>query len=156
FQEVVVSVRNIRSELNISPGQRLKLLVHTNGKEQAHFLLVNQQTLRQLAGLQEVEADQELQPPRAAASAVVQGCDLYVPLEGVLDLDAELSRLHKQLAKLDKEQAGLSRKLENQEFVNKAPREVVLKEEARLQEVQEKKDRLQELQGKLQALAQEQ
>ncbi|MFP4630306.1 MAG: class I tRNA ligase family protein, partial [Desulfohalobiaceae bacterium] len=156
YQEVVISVRNIRSELNISPGQKLRLLVHTNGKEQANFLLLNQQTLRQLAGLEELQADPGLEPPRAAASAVVQGCDLYVPLEGVLDLDAELSRLQKQLAKLDKEQAGLTRKLENQDFVQKAPREVVQKEESRLQEVTEKKDRLQQLQYKLQAMAQEQ
>ncbi|MFO8032161.1 MAG: valine--tRNA ligase [Desulfohalobiaceae bacterium] len=156
FQEVVVSVRNIRSELNISPGQRLRLLVRANARQQLDFLLGNQGTLQQLAGLQELKVDQQLEPPKAAASAVVQGCDLYVPLEGVLDLDAELSRLQKQLAKLDKEQAGLAKKLDNQDFVHKAPREVVQKEESRLQEVQEKKNRLQQLQDKLQALSQEQ
>ena len=155
FQEVVVSVRNIRSELNINPGQKLDLLVKSQG-EKADFLMQNRQVLLQMANLSSVQVQEEAAPPKASASSVVQGCELFVPLEGVLDLDAELQRLYKQLSKLDKEYNGLQNKLSNQDFVQKAPREVVEKEQSRLEEVQEKKDRLLQLQNRLQVMLQEQ
>jgi valyl-tRNA synthetase len=150
FQEVVVSVRNIRSELNINPGQKLDLLIKASGHE-AGLLEENREVLCQLARLQRLELDPSLAPPPASASNVVRGCELYVPLEGIIDFEAESQRMEKQLQKLDKEKGGLEKKLSNEDFVNKAPAEVVAKERDRLEELKAKQEKLSLLRQKLQA-----
>ena len=148
LQSVVVSVRNIRSELNINPGKPLQLLVRTDG-DRVEFLDRNRQVIQQLARLSELRLDSGLEPPQAAASAVVKGCELFVPLEGVVDFQAELERLDKQLAKVNKELAGLEKKLANEGFLSKAPQEVVDKDRARLAELQEKAETVSQLKERL-------
>ncbi|WP_027369437.1 valine--tRNA ligase [Desulfovermiculus halophilus] len=149
FQGVVVSIRNIRSELNIAPSTKLEVLVQAEGRPAA-FLEEQQEVICTLARLQSLTVQPEVVPPQAVASAVVQGCEVYVPLEGIVDFESELARLDKQLAKIDKDMQGLGKKLENENFVAKAPAEVVDKERSRLKELREKREKLAELQGRLQ------
>jgi valyl-tRNA synthetase len=66
--------------------------------------------------------------PKASASAVVDGTEIYVPLVGIIDLDAERKRLEKEIARLQGLIDGIGRKLTNESFVAKAPKEVVEKE----------------------------
>lgn len=152
FQDIVVSVRNIRSELNINPGQKLDLLVKANS-DYASILKENQTNLLQLARLNMVQIDSEVSPPQVAASTVVKGCELFVPLEGVVDFQAELKRLDKQLKKVDKELGGLETKLSNENFLQKAPQEVIENEKARKQELQEKRDKISNLQERFEKFA---
>ena len=149
LQGVVVSIRNIRSELNISPSVQLGVLVQAGGQA-ADFLKEQKEVICNLARLSALTVQAEIAPPQAVASAVVQGCEIYVPLEGIVDFEAELTRLGKQLAKIDKDMLGLNKKLDNENFVAKAPAEVVDKERARLQELKEKRAKLSELQDRLQ------
>jgi valyl-tRNA synthetase len=149
FQGVVVSIRNIRSELNISPSVKLDVMVQAKGRP-AEFLEEQRDVICNLARLQALTVQTKVVPPQAVASAVVQGCEIYVPLEGIVDFDAELARLGKQLAKIDKDMQGIGKKLDNENFVSKAPAEVVEKERGRLHELQEKKEKLAELQSRLQ------
>lgn len=149
FQEVVISVRNVRSELNINPATKLGLKIRSAGEKKA-FLEANAQVLSQLAGVQHMEVDPKIEAPRASASAVVQGDELYVPLEGIKDFQSELNRLQKQLSKLDKEFEGLQKKLSNEEFLQKAPPDVVNKEKGKLEELQEKRDKMLDLKKRIQ------
>ncbi|MFO7802564.1 MAG: valine--tRNA ligase [Desulfovermiculus sp.] len=149
MQGVVVSIRNIRSELNISPSVQLEVMVQAEGRP-ATFLEEQREVICSLARLKSLTVESRVVPPQAVGSAVVQGCEVYVPLEGIVDFEAELARLGKQLAKIDKDMQGLGKKLGNENFVAKAPAEVVDKERARLQELQDKRDKLTELQGRLQ------
>lgn len=144
FQEIVISVRNIRSELNINPGQKVNLLVRANGPR-AEFIQGMQDIIRQLARIEDISVSMDLTPPKASASAVVKGSELFVPLEGVVDFKAELERLGKQLTKLEKDFNSVQSKLSNENFVAKAPDEVVNKERKRLQEMQETMSTLTEL-----------
>lgn len=148
FQQVVVSVRNIRSELNLNPGQKLRLMIKTEEPE-AGFLKDQKPNIMQLARLEEMEIYRNLEPPKAAASAVVKGAELYVPLQGVVDFQAELERLNKQLNKLNKDFQGLQKKLENQNFLSKAPTEVVNKEKSRVEELKVKKQKIEQLRDRL-------
>jgi valyl-tRNA synthetase len=152
LQNVVVSVRNIRSELNINPGKQLRLLARMDG-QQADFLAENQAYILQLARLSDMQIDAALEPPEASASAVVGGGELFVPLEGVIDFQAEVERLDKQLAKVDKELAGLEKKLANEGFLAKAPQEVVDKDRARLEELKDKQATVSQLKERMRRFA---
>ena len=153
FQELVVSVRNIRSELNIGPGQKVDLLVRADGQA-ARFIQGMQPVISQLARIESLTVGLDVNPPRASASGVVKGFELFVPLEGVVDFRAELERLGKQLAKLDKDFASVQSKLNNESFVSKAPAEVVNKERQRLEEMQETRSTLTELRDKFKSYLQ--
>ena len=72
-------------------------------------------------------------PPKSAVS-IAGDCRVYVPLEGLVDIDEELGRLDKAMAKLDKEIGKLEGKLSNERFIANAPEEVVAKDRGRLEE----------------------
>jgi valyl-tRNA synthetase len=152
FMGVVSGVRNIRTELVIEPARRLNLLVKTAGDADKAVLEANADLIKSLARLESVEIGPDVQGPKASGSTVVQGNEIYVPLEGVVDFDAELARLDKEMAKIDKGLVGVTKKLANPGFVNNAPADVVEKEKAKQAEMEEKKTKLTELQERLRSV----
>jgi valyl-tRNA synthetase len=149
IQETVVSVRNIRGELNINPARELELLARTATDEDREVLESNRTLIMVLARLGSMEAGMNVHGPKASATAVVRGNELFVPLSGAVDFDDELARLDKELNKLDKEITVVNKKLANEGFVSKAPAEVVQKERDKAALLSDKKDKLLELQGRL-------
>jgi len=128
LQKVVLEVRRIRSEMNLSPGRRVPLLM-ADGSDADVARTDNQHAaLRTLARLESLHwlADDNDAPQ--AATALVGNLKLLVPLAGLVDKDAELARLNKQTSKLEQEIERIDRKLDNDNFVAKAPAEVVDKE----------------------------
>ncbi len=95
--------------------------------------------------------DLKREKPEQAAAAVVKDIQIYVPLKDLIDLDKEISRLEKEVGNMDKELERLKGKLNNQDFLAKAPAHVVEKERAKAAEYQEKKqavlDRLAMIKG---------
>ncbi|MFO7728255.1 MAG: valine--tRNA ligase [Desulfonatronovibrio sp.] len=148
LQQVVGAVRNIRSELNIAPSVKLSLLVRVSGQDQ-QFLLEYAGLIRNLAGLESLEAAPDIEPPGGSGSAVVKGHELFVPLKGFVDIEGELNRLDKELGKLDRDLGIVAKKLANPGFLNNAPAEVVSKEKARAAELDEKKEKLGSLRKRL-------
>ena len=116
LQETIVAVRRIRSEMEISPKVPLTLRMADPSSLAGH-----ENGLRDLARVLAV-----VQGGRdgACATAVVQGQDVYIPLEGVIDIDAEKTRLDKEIARSEKDISGLQKRL-NPGFRAKAPEHVV-------------------------------
>ncbi|MFB3819024.1 MAG: valine--tRNA ligase [Candidatus Methylomirabilales bacterium] len=127
--QITREVRNLRSSHSIGPAVRVPLTVRAGGTAQGEILDA-QDILRSLARLSHLVVAPDADKPAFAATAVVQGIELFVSLEGVIDLDEERQRLARELART---QAGLERigkKLDNAEFLAKAPAAVVAKEQA--------------------------
>jgi valyl-tRNA synthetase len=99
----------------------LKILVTG---EKAEWLPRHTGALAHLAGIESVEM-LEGERPSASATAVVKGAELVIPLDGVVDLDAERERLDKEIAKVAKDVGALEGRLGNAGFVAKAPEKVV-------------------------------
>jgi len=109
--------------------------------------------LRRESSIKELNTDAAA-IPAAAAKAVVDGVEIFMPLTGVIDFTEEDRRLAKEIEKIGKELAQAQRKLANEDFLAKAPAEVVQKEKERLQSWGEKlsklkahKERIKELMG---------
>ena len=109
---------------------------------QAALLEQARSMIQTLARLESLEIGAELTAPKASASAVVEGCQVIVPLKGAVDLQGELARLDKELAKLDKDLIGVQTKLHNESFVSRAPAEVVERERARAATLLDNKTKL--------------
>ena len=142
LMEVVGRVRNIRAELNIDPGRKVPLLYQPHDGAAAGLFASHARMIAALARLSETRMVASLESEGPSARAVVSGLDLAVPLAGILDLDAERSRIGREIDKLSRECAGHARKLENREFIRKAPPDVVDKARAIRQELEEKIERL--------------
>jgi valyl-tRNA synthetase len=108
--------------------------------------------LTNLARLSRVTWGRQVAKPEVAASALVRGIEVYVPLEGVVDLAAERARLGRELAKVDEALDRVNRKLTNTDFLGKAPAEVVGRQRATQAELQDARTKLQEGLGRIEAL----
>ena len=132
LMEITREVRNIRSTYNISPGARVPLVVKTTNDHHDAILAAGREYLVSLARLSDFEFGTTLSKPELAATAIIQGLEVHVPLAGVIDLNAERLRLQKELSKTEAALERITKKLGNEEFVRKAPADVVTRERASL------------------------
>jgi valyl-tRNA synthetase len=148
---VTTAIRNIRGEMNISPAAQLEAVVY--GPERLLKLLeTHAPSVRDLARLSNLTLRRDGDRPRLAASAVAGELEIFLPLEGVLDFQEEARRLQKEIGKLEPELARAQKKLTNEDFLGRAPADVVAKERdksdrlgVKLQKLQEQLNRLMEL-----------
>lgn len=152
LRAVVVGVRNIRAELNINPGVKLTALVHAEDAAQAASLTANAAMISFLAKLERFEAGPDVAAPKASASAACGSCALFVPLSGAVDFDVEFLRLSKEEVKTVKELTVVEKKLGNEDFVSRAPADVVAKEREKQDALSEKLARLRELKDRIRKL----
>jgi valyl-tRNA synthetase len=143
--ELVSRVRNIRSEMNIKPGESVPLMV---GAPDAKLRAVFESGATQIARLvraSEITVGESLNAPRASARAVLAGgAELAVPLEGLIDFAVERERLRKEQEKLQKEAERLQGQLGNENFISRAPAEKVSELRQRLADIGQRTGALRE------------
>jgi valyl-tRNA synthetase len=138
---LVTAVRAIRAEMNVPSGAALPLLVRDAGPETAERLDRHRDLIMRLART-EAPAISRAAVPRGSAQAVLDEATLVIPLADIVDLDRERARLGKEIARLDGELDKLAKKLANQQFLSKAPEEVVQEQRDRQEEAAAIKARL--------------
>ena len=145
--QFITGIRSIRSQMNIAPKKGLVVLLKDVSESDQLILNNNRQFLSRLANLESIELLEGEAP--AAATSLVGKMEILIPLEGLIDKEAEISRLSKEMAKLDKVIKQSSGKLANENYVAKAPVEVVEKEKEKLAELEQA---FQQLEQQLKAL----
>jgi valyl-tRNA synthetase len=121
---VIKKVRNIRSEMNISPSVRFDIHVAA-GTEFADVFAANEAQILKLARAGTLTIGSELNVPKASAKAVTADAAVAIPLEGLIDFEKERGRLRGAIAKLSEEKSRLDGQLANANFVERAPAEKV-------------------------------
>jgi len=142
--DLILAIRNIRGEMNIAPSLQITVIVKVENKELGEHLEKSGGYAKTLARIKELRIGVNEDKPKNAATAVITGAEVYVPLEGLLDLTQERDRLRKEIAKISKDIETFSKKLSNKNFVDKAPKEVVEKDTAKLEEFRVKRDKLEQ------------
>ena len=149
---IITGIRNIRGEMNLAPSLKLNALIQTD-------LSVISDTIRQhgdiiihLARLERLSVDVLGERPKSAATTIVEGAIIYVPLEGILDLTKEIQRLEKEIEKLNDELNGVSKKLNNDDFLSKAPVDIIEKVKGKHATLSDKQQHLQNNLDKIKAL----
>ncbi len=128
--EITNSLRNIRGEMNLPPGEQITVLFRTRTEEVEGKLRENQSFIQFLALVKEFKFGRDLEKPLYSAFVVVRDVEIFVPMERSR-MEEEAKRLQKEILKIEKEGAFVMKKLSNEQFLSKAPPEVV-------QEVKEK------------------
>ena len=141
IMSVIRALRNIRAEFNVSPGAQIKTVLVVNDDSYRQVFMANQSYIKQMARVKEMEIARELgQKPAQAVSALTSQAEIYVPLEGVIDIDKEIARLEKDLKGALDELARAEGKLNNQNFISRAPQEVIEKEKGKAEEARTRKE----------------
>ncbi|MFK7828415.1 MAG: valine--tRNA ligase [Congregibacter sp.] len=135
LKSFTLTVRNIRGEMNVPPGKRLPVLLRAGSDQDYERVTALEPQLLQLAGLDSITALGGAAAP-ASATGLCGALEILVPLAGIIDRDAELKRLAKEIAKLESDVARIEGKLGNSAFVAKAPAPVVEGERGKLLEQQ--------------------
>src|SRR5215475_8944726 len=139
LMDVIRAVRNIRSEMNLPPGQELAAIVIPKAETAERQLRSHESYVRRLARLGEIRYQADGERPRGAALAVVEGAEVHVPLAGLVNLQEESKRLEREIGKVVNDLAGVQRKLGDAKFVERAPEDVVEKERDRAVQLEEKR-----------------
>lgn len=152
LKRIILGVRNIRGEMQISPAIKLPLYFANGNKQDQQRLNSMQTFLSKLAGLESTQWLNAGEEAPLSATALVGKMEILVPMAGFIDKDAEVARLTKEVEKLHKEAARISGKLNNAGFVDKAPAAVVDKEKEKLADYNQSIEKLETQLEKIRAM----
>jgi valyl-tRNA synthetase len=142
LKEVIQAVRTIRSEMTISPAKSIPLYLKNVTALVKERVEKYHPTLLSLAKLTSIHCMEEGEKSPIAASAVIGSLELLIPMAGLIDREAELSRLTKEISKLDKDISLAETKLCNSKFTDNAPQDIVAKEKEKLAQAKMTKEKL--------------
>jgi len=130
-QDIITAIRNVRGEMNIPPSKFVKAFIKSTSVKDYQL-----DYIKKLAKVEEVQVSEAITKPKASASTIIKNCEIYVPLEGLIDLDVEKNRLQKEISRLEGLLVGIDKKLSNEKFVSNAVPEVVEKERMKKKDVE--------------------
>ena len=143
--ETIKSLRNVRQSFNISPSIPINIEIRAEKGEKPVFEAVTSY-IKRLARINEISfADASTDVPKKSAACVVSKSRIIIPLEDLIDLNAEIKRQEKKLDKLTAEKNSLLGRLNNEKFTSKAPKEVIEQSRARVEEITHQEESIQEL-----------
>jgi valyl-tRNA synthetase len=130
-QEVVYSIRNIRSEMNVPPTKRANVMIKVDKPELVKILEDNKGHIINLGKVEELKIGMRMKKPKHAASGVIKDVEIFIPLEGLIDLEQERLRLEKELSKVTALLDKANKKLSDEDFLKRAPKNIIEKEKAK-------------------------
>jgi valyl-tRNA synthetase len=134
--DLIVAIRNMRSVWNIDPQTAVNAILNIHEPRTEKLLRENEEFIKRMAKVHSLEIGKHSKPKNSAAS-VVGRIEVYVPLEGLIDFNKEKDRLKKEEARITSEIKSLSTRLKDENFISKAPKEVVAKQQAYKIELEE-------------------
>ncbi|HBJ2610986.1 valine--tRNA ligase [Clostridium botulinum] len=126
--EAIKSIRNVRTEMNVPPSRKAKLMIYLTEKEAERSFKEGEVYFQKLASASEVSFLENKETSDKNVSVVTRGAEIFIPLLELVDIEKELERLNKEKEKLEKEIDRVEKKLANEKFVSKAPESVVNEE----------------------------
>ena len=134
LQEIITGIRTIRSRMNIPPGKKSDLIAKCDN-EMAEFLKTHHMIIASLTRTSSVMASEDQEKPEHSATVVIGKNELYIPLGGLIDLDVEMARLQKRADEISGHLMGISKKLSNEQFMSRAPEQVVAREKEKQEDM---------------------
>lgn len=145
FIEVMTAIRNLRSSVQMKPKDEIEVALFTDDSNLKSYFLANKTYFNELTRTKKLQVFDKDQPrPQKCIMKVTPYAEVFIPLEGIVDIDAQVARLTKELAKVEDEYQKLSKKLKNPKFMDNAKEEVIFDVTTRAQEAENKVNSLKE------------
>ncbi|MAF14080.1 MAG: valine--tRNA ligase [Parcubacteria group bacterium] len=132
IQEIVVAIRNLRTESKLPPSKRLKIVIVS--PKHAKLIKSESDIIKNLARLEDLEVSASAKKPAESLSAMVLGAEIYLPVSGMMDIGKEVKRLEKEVSRISEFTLHLEEKLKNQRFLERAPKDIIAAEETKLKD----------------------
>jgi len=149
--DVTSAIRNLRGEMNLPPAEEITVLFRTKTDEVERKLRENQSFLQFLALVKEFKFGRQIEKPMSSAFVVVREIEIFVPMERSR-MEEEVKRLQKEILKTEKESAFVMKKLSNEQFLAKAPPEVVQEVKEKALEFGAQREKLEESLNKIKGM----
>ncbi|MBM4276398.1 MAG: valine--tRNA ligase, partial [Deltaproteobacteria bacterium] len=149
--EVVNGLRNIRGEMNLPPSEQISVHIRTKSEEAEKRLGEQEPFIRFLASVKDLNIGQNIEKPLYSAYAVVRDVEIFVPMDRTR-MEEEAKRLQKEILKIEKESGFVVKKLSNEQFLSKAPPEVVQEVKAKALEFRSQREKLEESLDRIKAM----
>jgi len=146
--EIITALRNIRGEMNVPPGEQITVLLRIKDLGIEKRLQRNRSFIQNLAKANEIRMGEKIEKTAYNAFAVVRDVEIFVPMDRSR-MEEEARRLQKEILKIEKEIAFVNRKLSNEQFLSKAPQDVVNQEKEKALQYQSVQNKLEESMKKI-------
>ena len=144
LQSFVTNVRQIRSEMNISPKVKIDVFLEATSTEDIEKLDQTSSWIKDLASLKDIKVLEKKEVTPISAIALLGKSKILIPLEGLIDIDEETKRLKKKFDKNSSEANSVKNRLTNKDFINKAPKEVVEELKNKLEKLEFDQEKIEE------------
>ena len=138
---IISSIRNIRSELNISPKKEAELMCRGK-KDKTDIILNNKKYFESFIKINEIHIGEKIDKPSQSSTAVIQDVEIFLPLAGLIDIEKEINRLKVKISDLEGRIKSVKSKLDNDNFVKRAPKEIVSHEKQKYNNYKNDYDKL--------------
>ncbi len=149
---LVSDIRTARAEMNVPAGAKLTMLVQGANVETQAALVSQSNVIQRMARIETIDLH-DGDAPKGAVQVVVGEATYFLPLAGVIDIEAEKARLQKNLDKLEKEIGGISDRLNNEGFMSRAPENIIADNRKNLAEAEQKAAKIKDGICRLDAMA---
>ena len=122
--EIIKKIRNIKVTLSISPVKPITLILRGD-KKITDIIEINIKLLEQLTKVTEIFSGKKIEKPAQVATGVIQNLEFFIPLKGLININKEIERLQNQVNDIKGRLAAVNKKLENENFIKRAPQDVV-------------------------------
>jgi valyl-tRNA synthetase len=145
-REIITAVRNLRQSFNIPYKQKVRAVISTEeGKGLAERIRRFDGQITGIAGIGELTVEDGAKKPKGSAASGLSHLEIYLPLDGIVDLGAERDRLGKEIGRLAHECAKIGKRLGDSKFTGRAPADVVARERERFEEMEDRRKRLERI-----------
>ena len=142
LQELVISIRNIKAEYGIAGKKDVKVVFRAEGEEYLELVNKEIEVIKMLTRIEELITTQEYKRQEGEVSAILSSGEVFVELKGHIDVEKEIARLSKEKKKILKKLELAEKKLKNEDFLKRAPEEVVEKHKKEYKELKERLDKI--------------
>jgi valyl-tRNA synthetase len=147
IKQVIVAIRNLRATVGVHPSNRVNIILVPDSKTVLETIKRNEISILSLAKAS-TEFSKEAKPKKAIAQ-VIGSLQIFLPVEGLIDVQKEVERIKREISNLTKSLEFSKRKLSSLDFLERAPEEVVEKEKEKYEEISLKKQKMEEVLEKL-------
>lgn len=148
MKSIVAGIRNLRAVVGLHPSEKVSVLFYPDNETASNQIEANRDFVTKLASLAEFEITTDAKPKKAIAQ-VIPGVEIFLPVEGLIDVDKESERIKKELEKIHKDLERTEKKLSNASFLERAPEDVVEKEKGKFEELSLQRKKMEEVLQKL-------
>ena len=142
IMNIIKTIRNIKSDMNIPYSKKVDLVLNITEKDKLELVNENVNYIKTMIKIKSLKIGIDLEKPAHSATGVLEGIEIFIPLKDIINISEEIVRLEKKLKKVGKDLDIAFRKINNTDFLSKAPEDVIKKEREKLNGLRDIKERL--------------